>query len=227
VNPDPGNQWAEKPLSVRLTQIKRQWINLGPQQLLMIDNLILSAEYLEEQLAMKTNQAPKESSATNYRERLSALRLKHGNYGGPMGELFDLAYEMAKALSVPSETVKCEGSKAYQVADMAGAPLYVPVCADHAESWFTERDHLAGGPDAECIVCASARSATRENTLDKVAALMLRHDGMDLDVCSPGNHGGRGADANRWLVTLAIADSNNFREFFGDTLEEALRSATL
>lgn len=32
------------------------------------------------------------------REKLSALRLKHGNYGGPMGELFDLAYEMAKAL---------------------------------------------------------------------------------------------------------------------------------
>lgn len=64
MNPDPGNQWAEKPLSVRLTQIKRQWINLGPQQLLMLDNLILSAEYLQEQLAMKNEPAPSVPSAT-------------------------------------------------------------------------------------------------------------------------------------------------------------------
>jgi hypothetical protein len=48
---DPGNQWAEKPLSVRLQQIKNQWINLGERQRGMLDNLILSAEYLEEKLA--------------------------------------------------------------------------------------------------------------------------------------------------------------------------------
>lgn len=61
---DPGNQWAEKPLSVRLDQIKKQWLNLGPQQLLMLDNLILSAEYLEEQLAMKTELSPNATPRT-------------------------------------------------------------------------------------------------------------------------------------------------------------------
>jgi len=53
VSDDPGNAWAQKPLSVRLKQIRTQWINLGQRQLLMLDNFILSAEYLEEQLAMK------------------------------------------------------------------------------------------------------------------------------------------------------------------------------
>jgi len=49
---DPGNQWCEeKSLSVRLRQIKNQWINLGERQQIMLNNLILSAEHLEEQLA--------------------------------------------------------------------------------------------------------------------------------------------------------------------------------
>ena len=63
-------------------------------------------------------------------------------------------------------------------------------------------------------------------TLDKVAALLKAQD-ADLDICSPGNHGGRGEDANRWLVTIMPSDHKNIREFFGDTLEEALRRSTL
>jgi predicted RNA-binding Zn-ribbon protein involved in translation (DUF1610 family) len=61
-----------------------------------------------------------------------------------------------------SAVVACEGSKAYQVADMEGAPLYVPVCADHAQTWFTERDHLHGGMDAACIVCAHVTQSATE-----------------------------------------------------------------
>lgn len=40
------------------------------------------------------------------REQLSALRLKYGNYGGPMGELFDLAYKMAHALNAAHSTAE-------------------------------------------------------------------------------------------------------------------------
>ena len=53
---DPGNQWAEKPLSVRLQQIRNQWFNLGERQQGMIDNLILSAEYLEEKIERLTKE---------------------------------------------------------------------------------------------------------------------------------------------------------------------------
>lgn len=72
----------------------------------------------------------------------------------------------------------------------------------------------------------SSPSATRDSTpLDKLAALMVKEDGTDVDICSPGNHGGRGKDANRWLITLMPHDARNIREFFGDTLEEAISYA--
>lgn len=62
--------------------------------------------------------------------------------------------------------------------------------------------------------------------LDKIAALMIFED-ADVDICVPGNHGGRGADADKWLVTFTPSDHTRIREFFGTTLAEALRSATL
>lgn len=61
---DPGNQWTNKPLSVRLKQVRTQWINLGERQQGMLDNFILSAEYLEEQLAMKPDQIADARPAT-------------------------------------------------------------------------------------------------------------------------------------------------------------------
>lgn len=49
---DPGNQWCpEKTLSQRIRQIRNQWINLGERQQGMLENLILSAEHLEERVA--------------------------------------------------------------------------------------------------------------------------------------------------------------------------------
>ena len=48
---DPGNDWAEKPLSVRITNASNQWINLGERQRLMMSKFVISAEYLEERLA--------------------------------------------------------------------------------------------------------------------------------------------------------------------------------
>lgn len=49
-NRDPGNEWAEKPLSVRIQQIKDQWVNLGERQRGMLDNLKVSAEWMEEKI---------------------------------------------------------------------------------------------------------------------------------------------------------------------------------
>lgn len=49
-NRDPGNEWTDKPLHVRLRQARDQWINLGERQRWMFDNFILSAEWLEEKL---------------------------------------------------------------------------------------------------------------------------------------------------------------------------------
>lgn len=54
----------------------------------------------------------------------------------------------------PIQVEMCEGSKAYQVADMMGKPLYVPVCAEDAQEWFTNRLNLKGGMGCNCIVCA-------------------------------------------------------------------------
>ncbi len=48
--PDPGNQWSDCSLSQRLTNIRHQWINLGERQLGMLDNLVISAEWLEEKV---------------------------------------------------------------------------------------------------------------------------------------------------------------------------------
>ena len=56
----------------------------------------------------------------------------------------------------------CEGSKAYPIAEMEGAPLYVPICTGHAATWFTERNRLPGGMDASCIVCAHTELAFTE-----------------------------------------------------------------
>lgn len=69
--------------------------------------------------------------------------------------------------------------------------------------------------------------APEATALSKLSALMLKHKGMDVDICSPGNHGGSGADQNRWLITLMTPDARDIREFFGDTLEEAINYATL
>lgn len=48
---DPGNDWAQKPLSLRLRQIKNQWLNLGERQQWMLEKLIMSAEYLEHKVS--------------------------------------------------------------------------------------------------------------------------------------------------------------------------------
>lgn len=70
----------------------------------------------------------------------------------------------------------------------------------------------------------AARSAI--GPLGKLAELMVKGD-VDVDICPPGNHGGSGADTNRWLVTLLPSDHRNIREFFGNTLEEAIGYAVL
>lgn len=72
-----------------------------------------------------------------------------------------------------------------------------------------------------------AVASSEKEPLAKLEKLMLGADGMDVDICSPGNHGGRGCDADRWLVTLMPADGQNIREFFGNTLAEAIHYATL
>lgn len=83
-------------------------------------------------------------------------------------DLVNPVLDLIGSLQTPvSETAEyCEGSKAYRVEGMEGEPLYIPLCGDHAATWFTERNHLKGGMDAKCIVCAhdfSTRSATRLN----------------------------------------------------------------
>lgn len=49
-NNDPGNQFAEKPLSVRLQNIRDQWLNLGERQKTMLDYAIISAQWMEEKI---------------------------------------------------------------------------------------------------------------------------------------------------------------------------------
>ncbi len=73
------------------------------------------------------------------------------------------------------------------------------------------------------ILDESARSET-EVKLDALAKI-LKDEDASLDVCTPGNHGGNREDADKWLVTIMPPDHRNIREFFGNTLAEALNCA--
>jgi len=79
----------------------------------------------------------------------------------------------------------------------------------------------------EELIRAIAAALSERNPLEALAQLMLKDEGMSLDICAPGNHGGSGDDAGKWLVTLMPSDHRNIREFFGKTLAEAINYATL
>ena len=47
-----------------------------------------------------------------------------------------------------------------------------------------------------------------------------------MDICCPGDHGGVGDKANKWLVTVnRRGGPYDIREYFGATLTEALEMA--
>lgn len=88
-------------------------------------------------------------------------------------------------------------------------------------------DHAANVVGHDPAV-AAPQEETECNVLEQVSAMLVKED-ADLDVCPPGNHGGKGVDANRWLVTIMPSDHHgdyrNIREFFGDSLIETIRQA--
>jgi len=101
--------------------------------------------------------------------------------------------------------------------------------------WIVPSEHVQEQPgswrirkwDTEPFPEATHAAGLRSESglcLDKIEAI-LTAEGADLDICAPGNHGGRGDDANRWLVTITPADHRNIREYFGDTLADALRAS--
>jgi hypothetical protein len=113
---DPGNDWAEKPLSVRITNADNQWINLGPRQKLMMSKFIISAEYLEERLAKYEASSPASETGRSLKDATLA-ELEQANspepfkaedeyapayVTGPNGFRFQCynAVEMARKLNV-------------------------------------------------------------------------------------------------------------------------------
>ena len=86
--------------------------------------------------------------------------------------------------------------------------------------------NLSEGQVAAIVAALRASTVSEKKcSLEALSALLVAED-ADLDVCAPGNHGGRGDDAKRWLVTIMPSDHKNIREFFGDTLAEAMRLAS-
>lgn len=68
-----------------------------------------------------------------------------------------LAAHMLKSAAIPAATGDNE----------------IPLCAGHAESWFCGRDHLVGGMDATCVVCANTfPSATERDEFDLEGKLL-------------------------------------------------------
>ena len=69
-----------------------------------------------------------------------------------------------------------------RVEDMLGDPVEVPICDAHAGSWFTERNHLKGGMDATCIVCAheAPQSATPAHLTAVEFGYRCAEKGMNL-----------------------------------------------
>lgn len=80
---------------------------------------------------------------------------RSSGYGQDIAHLMRGVADMIEMMGHTENTLRIShtGTNAL-VAGMAADPVEVPVCDAHAGSWFTERNHLKGGMDATCIVCA-------------------------------------------------------------------------
>ncbi len=97
---DPGNQWSDHPLSVRIANAKAQWLNIGERQGWMMDNFAISAEWLEAQLekAKKSTRSEK-GTIDSLRSELAAVCVAVGRSKDGTGtdvDWFELHKEVEK-----------------------------------------------------------------------------------------------------------------------------------
>ena len=74
---DPGNVFGErKLLSVRINQIRNQWLNISDRQKFMLGNLATSAEWLEEKVAATSSATEKPDPVTEGTVEQDAARFR-------------------------------------------------------------------------------------------------------------------------------------------------------
>lgn len=86
---------------------------------------------------------------------------------------------------------------------------YVPLCDGHAASWFTERNHLKGGMDAECVACAF--DAVSTTGLSELVREVLE----SCDECAPSD------DLGRYFTVTTMTPTERYNH--GERLVERVR----